>query len=171
MQAERVLKIMKQICGALDEAHKQGVIHRDLKPENVILTERAGEVDFVKVLDFGIAARSESADAAKEQKLTQQPPFFTVVSPAAMPGASVSDFLVADPIVAGIRSTGLSNEMKSTHGCVLTQSASCTSSARRPPTKSIANRRVPFSGPAPTLVSADVASGGVAGGVQHQCRR
>ncbi|MFO0569198.1 MAG: serine/threonine-protein kinase [Polyangiaceae bacterium] len=72
MSPERVLKIMKQVCGALDEAHKQGIIHRDLKPENIILTDRAGEVDFVKVLDFGIAARSESADAQKEQKLTQQ---------------------------------------------------------------------------------------------------
>jgi serine/threonine-protein kinase len=72
MPPDRVLRIMKQICGALDEAHNQGVIHRDLKPENIILTDLAGETDFVKVLDFGIAARSESADAKREQKLTQQ---------------------------------------------------------------------------------------------------
>ncbi len=72
MLAERVIKIMRQVCGALDEAHMQGIIHRDLKPEDVVLTNRAGETDFVKVLDFGIAARTESADAAKEAKLTQQ---------------------------------------------------------------------------------------------------
>jgi len=72
MSADRVVKIMRQVCGALDEAHMQGVIHRDLKPENIVLTNRAGEIDFVKVLDFGIAARTESADAAKEAKLTQQ---------------------------------------------------------------------------------------------------
>jgi eukaryotic-like serine/threonine-protein kinase len=69
---DRVLAITKQISGALDEAHSQGIIHRDLKPDNIILTDRAGQADFVKVLDFGIAARTESADAQKEQKLTQQ---------------------------------------------------------------------------------------------------
>ncbi|HTA88298.1 MAG TPA: serine/threonine-protein kinase [Polyangiaceae bacterium] len=72
LSPERVTKIMRQICGALDEAHMQGIIHRDLKPENIVLTDRAGETDFVKVLDFGIAARTESADAQKGQKLTQQ---------------------------------------------------------------------------------------------------
>jgi eukaryotic-like serine/threonine-protein kinase len=69
---DRVLKIMRQITGSLQEAHDQGIIHRDLKPDNVILTNRAGETDVVKLLDFGIAARTESADAQKEQKLTQQ---------------------------------------------------------------------------------------------------
>jgi eukaryotic-like serine/threonine-protein kinase len=69
---DRTLKILRQIAGSLAEAHQQGIIHRDLKPENVVLTERAGEKDVVKLLDFGIAARTESADAAKEQKLTQQ---------------------------------------------------------------------------------------------------
>ncbi|MBN2192672.1 MAG: protein kinase [Polyangiaceae bacterium] len=70
--ADRTLKIMRQISGALDEAHTQGIVHRDLKPENVILTTSAGETDFVKVLDFGIAARTESTDMKREQKLTQQ---------------------------------------------------------------------------------------------------
>ncbi|HEX7669797.1 MAG TPA: serine/threonine-protein kinase, partial [Polyangiaceae bacterium] len=69
---ERVLKIMRQIAGSLEEAHQQGIIHRDLKPDNVVLTDRAGEKDVVKLLDFGIAARTESADAQREQKLTQQ---------------------------------------------------------------------------------------------------
>jgi tRNA A-37 threonylcarbamoyl transferase component Bud32 len=72
LKPERVITIMRQVCGVLDEAHLQGIVHRDLKPDNIILTARAGENDFVKVLDFGIAARRESGDAQKEQKLTQQ---------------------------------------------------------------------------------------------------
>jgi serine/threonine protein kinase len=51
----RIGRIMSQVLNALDEAHAQGVIHRDLKPSNIMLIERRGEKDFVKVCDYGIA--------------------------------------------------------------------------------------------------------------------
>ncbi len=54
MDLERVARLIQQIGQALDAAHKQGVIHRDLKPENIML-QRAGDQEFAKLIDFGIA--------------------------------------------------------------------------------------------------------------------
>lgn len=63
------IKIMKQTCSALQEAHDLEIIHRDLKPDNILLTEFRGESHFVKILDFGIAKITNQEGA--EKQLTQ----------------------------------------------------------------------------------------------------
>lgn len=55
----RVMKITEQILKSLAEAHEKGIIHRDLKPGNIMIGHVAGEDDFVKVLDFGVAKALE----------------------------------------------------------------------------------------------------------------
>jgi serine/threonine protein kinase len=51
---ERVICILRQLCGSLTEAHAAGLVHRDIKPGNLLICRRGGIADTLKVLDFGV---------------------------------------------------------------------------------------------------------------------
>ena len=59
MPVEPALRILIQLCDALECAHRAGVVHRDLKPDNIFLVDRRGQKEFVKLVDFGIAKLRE----------------------------------------------------------------------------------------------------------------
>jgi len=67
---ETLVHIMAQVCHSLTEAHSVGLIHRDLKPENIMLLSVAGDPNFVKVLDFGIA-KVQKTGGPSDQSLTE----------------------------------------------------------------------------------------------------
>ncbi|HXU81753.1 MAG TPA: serine/threonine-protein kinase, partial [Polyangia bacterium] len=63
----RALQVAAQVADALSASHSHGIIHRDLKPENIFLISRGSQVDFVKVLDFGLAKLTQG-----EEKVTHK---------------------------------------------------------------------------------------------------
>lgn len=62
---ERMVYLLRQACASLEEAHVRGLVHRDVKPSNIFTCRMGLDVDFVKVLDFGLvkAIGDDSRDA------------------------------------------------------------------------------------------------------------
>ena len=78
----RVVRILRHACHSLHEAHMAGLVHRDIKPANIFLCRYGADLDWSKVLDFGIV-KHRSFGTAKEAKLTEVGAF--TGTPAYMP--------------------------------------------------------------------------------------
>ncbi len=75
MSPERVASIVPQIAGALEVAHRRGVVHRDLKPDNIMVTSPDGQEDFIKVVDFGISKAVGSSRITAETTILGTPQY------------------------------------------------------------------------------------------------
>jgi len=51
----RAAAIVKQILSGLGHAHELGIIHRDIKPPNIVVSNKSGIGEHVRILDFGLA--------------------------------------------------------------------------------------------------------------------
>ncbi len=73
----RAVDILEQMCAALTRAHDLGVVHRDLKSDNIMLTVKGGRRDFVKILDFGLAAIARDARLAPKGAVFGTPEYMS----------------------------------------------------------------------------------------------
>ncbi|MEZ5319178.1 MAG: protein kinase [Vicinamibacterales bacterium] len=64
----RAAYLLRQVCHSLGEAHARGLVHRDVKPANIFVCRLGPDVDFVKVLDFGLVKELQP----EESQVTQQ---------------------------------------------------------------------------------------------------
>jgi len=84
VEPRRVVNWLLQACHSLGEAHANGLVHRDIKPANVFLCRYGRDVDFVKLLDFGLSKPVAAPEDAMAMATATADPALT--TPGERPG-------------------------------------------------------------------------------------
>ncbi len=99
---EEAVKILRQICEALQAAHTAGVVHRDLKPNNVMI-ESSGRV---VVMDFGLARSMEATGLTQAGTIMGTPAYMSPEQAKGMPADERSDIfslgIIAYQMLTGV---------------------------------------------------------------------
>jgi tetratricopeptide (TPR) repeat protein/predicted Ser/Thr protein kinase len=99
---EETVKILRQVCTALEAAHAEGVIHRDLKPQNIML-ESGGRV---VVMDFGLARSMEATGLTQAGAVMGTPAYMSPEQAKGMPVDERSDIfalgIIAYEMLSGV---------------------------------------------------------------------
>jgi len=85
------VRILQQICRALDACHSEGVIHRDLKPSNVMIDSQGK----VRVMDFGLAHSLETIGLTRTGALVGTPEYMAPEQAKGEPADAQSDIYAA----------------------------------------------------------------------------
>jgi serine/threonine-protein kinase len=76
----RAAYLVSQVCHSLIEAQASGLVHRDIKPANIFVCRYGQDMDFVKVLDFGLVksldGRGEGQPGLTAENTVQGTPAF-----------------------------------------------------------------------------------------------
>lgn len=91
MPIVRAVDVLEQMCAALSRAHDLGVVHRDLKSDNIMLTTRGGRQDYVKILDFGLAALARDPRLAPKGAVFGTPEYMSPEQARGEDAQSASD--------------------------------------------------------------------------------
>jgi serine/threonine-protein kinase len=91
--AERAIQLLRQVCHSLSEAESIGLVHRDIKPASIFVCRYGEDVDFVKVLDFGLVkamhdTEEGSPDLTRENVVRGTPAF---IAPEQVLGGAALD--------------------------------------------------------------------------------
>jgi eukaryotic-like serine/threonine-protein kinase len=98
---EATVKILRQVCAALEAAHAEGVVHRDLKPQNIMI-ESSGRVC---VMDFGLARSLEANGLTQAGAIMGTPAFMSPEQAKGLPVDQRSD-IYSLGIIAYVMLTG-----------------------------------------------------------------
>ena len=73
MMSEPAALVARELCQALQLAHRRGIVHRDLKPENIMFDARGR----VKLMDFGIARLADDSQVTMTGTLVGSPAYMS----------------------------------------------------------------------------------------------